>query len=157
MSDNKIAVIGLGNTLRRDDGIGILVLESLRNSYRKQGIDYLNFGIASIDLLHRLQNYKKALLIDGINASLEPGEIKIFKLSEVVNILKKQITSSHEFNLKDVFVLYKKLGLKTEVFIAGIQVQDVSFASGLTEKLKKSYDNIVEKVNNFIDKELLGK
>ncbi len=79
----RIAVIGLGNSLRRDDGIGIIILECLLNHYKQQGIDYLNFGIASFDLMHRLQDYDLALLIDGISAGLPAGELKIFDLKGI--------------------------------------------------------------------------
>ena len=72
---NRKAVIGLGNTLRRDDGIGIIILESLLNVSKKEGTDYLNFGTASFDLVHRMRDYDEVLLIDAINASLPSGEI----------------------------------------------------------------------------------
>ena len=57
----KIAVIGLGNTLRKDDGIGIIVLEALLKSSQHPQIDYLNFGIASFDLVHRMEKYERIL------------------------------------------------------------------------------------------------
>ena len=77
-SANKIAVIGLGNTLRKDDGIGIIVLEALLKSLKHPQIDYLNFGIASFDLIHRLERYAIVLLIDGIDAGSPVN--KIFRL-----------------------------------------------------------------------------
>ncbi len=147
----KKAVIGLGNTLRRDDGIGIFVLESLGDSYKKEGIDYLNFGIASFDLLHRIRDYDTALLIDGINAGLPAGELKIFELDKIEYDLKSSISSSHEIDLKSIIELYKKLGIHTKIYVAGIQVSDVSYGEGLTEALKDKKNDIVKDVSAFID------
>ncbi len=150
MSNKKIAVIGLGNTLRRDDGIGIVVLESLLAS-QISGVEYLNFGIASFDLLHRIRDYDTVLLIDGINASLPCGTLKIFELEKIEYDLKYSITSSHELGLKNLFELYKKLDIKTKVYVAGIQVEDVSFGDGLTEALKERRDEITKEIREFLN------
>lgn len=150
----KIAVIGLGNTLRRDDGIGIAVLESLLTSYKREGIDYLNFGIASFDLLHKIKDYRAVLLIDAIDAGLACAELRLFALDKIEYNLKNPPTSSHELDLRTIFELYKKLNLKTKVYIAGIQAKDVSFGQGLSKPLKNRQKELAEKISIFIDKKL---
>ncbi len=146
----KIAVIGLGNTLRRDDGIGIIILESLLSSYKRESLEYLNFGTASFDLIYRLGDYKKVLLIDAIIAGLPVGTLKIFELDKIKFDLKDSHISSHELNLKDIFQLYEKFGIKTKVYVAGIQVKDVSFKEGLTLAVRKEVKRITQKIDNFI-------
>ncbi len=148
----KIAVIGLGNTLRRDDGIGIIILESLLNSCRRQGIDYLNFGIASFDLIHKLQEYDTILLIDGIDAGLPPGELKIFELKDIAYVSKEAPVSTHEFDLKSLFELYKRFELKSKIYVAGIQVKDISYGEGLSPELKARLDQILQEISCFINK-----
>ena len=148
----KIAVVGIGNTFRRDDGIGIIILESLLKFYKREQIDYLNFGIASFDLIHKMRDYDTFILIDGINANLSAGEMKIFELTDVgykPNILA---VSTHEFNLKDIFELFKKLAPKTKVYVAGIQVADTSYGEDLSEGLKYKKEDLVRQVSKFIDK-----
>ena len=147
---NKIAVIGLGNSLRRDDGIGIVILESLLNNYKQPGVDYLNFGISSFDLILRLQDYDLVLLIDGIAASLPFGELKIFGLEEASFINKEKPISSHELNLKDIFRLAQQLKLKTKIYVAGIQVSDVGFGESLSDALKEKLQDNTSQINRFI-------
>ena len=154
-SANKIAVIGLGNTLRKDDGIGIIVLEALLKSLKHPQIDYLNFGIASFDLIHRLERYATVLLIDGIDAGLVPGELKIFGLENISCSLKDTAVSTHEFDLKSLFELCKRFELKSKIYIAGIQVKDVSCAEGLTPPLKYRLEYIIKEISRFINKTLL--
>ena len=151
---NKIAVIGLGNTLRKDDGIGIIVLEALLKSPKHPQIDYLNFGIASFDLIHRLEGYVAVLLIDGIDTGLVPGELKIFGLEDIVCNLKDIAVSTHEFDLKSLFELYKRFELKSKIYVAGIQVKDVSCAEGLTPPLKARLEYIIKEISRFINKTL---
>jgi len=151
----KIAVIGLGNTLRRDDGIGIIILESLLNFYKKKGVDYLNFGNVSFDLLHRLKAYDKALLIDGVNAGLGTGELLISELKELEYKLDNFVTSTHELNLKSIFELSKNLSFKTKIYVAGIQVGDTSFGEGLSESLNNRLEEILQKIKTFIDENFI--
>ena len=145
----RFAVIGLGNTLRRDDGIGIIILESLLNSYRRQGVDYLNFGIASFDLIYKLQEYDTVLLIDGIAAGLAPGELKIFELKDIAYVSKGALVSTHEFDLKSLFELYKRFELKSKIYVAGIQVKDTSYGEGLSPELKARLDQILQEISRF--------
>ena len=155
LSNAKIAVIGLGNSLRRDDGIGIMVLESLLNNYKRQGVEYLNFGIASFDLIHRLQDYDTVLLIDAIAAGLPAGELKIFELKEISFSKEYRAVSSHELNLKDIFELSRRFNLKTKIYVAGVQMQDISLGESLSDPLKENLEDIIKQIDGFIHKRLL--
>jgi len=148
----KIAVIGFGNTLRRDDGIGIVILESLLKIYKRKDMDYLNCGSASFDLLNRFKNYDKVLIIDGINAGLRIGELKIGKVKDLDNKLVESIISTHTLSLKSVLDLSKELGIKANIYLAGIQVKDISFGEGLTETLNQKKNDIIEEIIRFIKK-----
>lgn len=151
MLAKKIAVIGIGNTLRRDDGIGIVVLEFLLKFYKRQRIDYFNFGSASLDLINQIRNYARVLLIDGINAGLAAGEVKIFTLTDIDYNLDIAFTSTHSFNLKNIFDLAKKSGVKTKIYVAGIQIEDASYGEGLSNVLRNKKKDIIKKIRVFID------
>jgi hydrogenase maturation protease len=148
----RLAVIGIGNTLRRDDGIGIIILESLLKFYKRKDIDYLNLGISIFDLIHRLPDYDVVIVIDGINAGLDVGEVKISELKDIEYKIDSSIISTHELNLRDIFDLSKKLGLKTKIYVVGIQVKDTSFGESLSEPLENKVDEIVKAVSLFINK-----
>jgi hydrogenase maturation protease len=152
----KKAVIGLGNTLRRDDGIGILVLESLLALYKRRHIDYLDFGTASFDLLFKLQEYEEVLLIDAIDAGLAPGELSIFDLRRMRADKLPGIISSHELNLKSIFELARKFKIKAKIYIAGIQAQDVAMGEGLSPALADRKEAIVSEISEFIDKKFVN-
>jgi hydrogenase maturation protease len=148
----KIAVIGLGNTLRRDDGIGIIILESLLKFYKRPDIDYLNFGSASFDLLHRLKTYDAVLLIDAINAGFDSAELRISESKDIEYKPDNFAGSTHEVNLKSIFELCRDLGIKAKIYVAGIQVEDTSFGEGLSETLKRKKGDIVKEIIAFINK-----
>lgn len=150
---SKRVVIGLGSVIRRDDGIGIVILESLLSLPAKKDTDYLNFGTASFGLIHRLGQYDKALLIDAIDAGLSAGELRIFKLEKIEYDFRNHPLSSHELNLKDLAALCKKISIKTKIYVAGIQIKDVSFGEGISKELKAKSREIIKKIRSFISKE----
>jgi len=148
----RLAVIGIGNTLRRDDGIGVIVLGSLLKFYKRKGIDYFDFTATSFDLLHRIKAYDEVLLIDGISAGLSVGELLISELKDIEYKLDNLITSTHELNLKSVFEFSKNLDIKTKIYLAGIQVEDVSFGESLSSALEQKKEKIIKEIAAFIDK-----
>ncbi len=147
-SKNRLAIIGLGNTLRRDDGIGILTLSALEKSHKLKNVDYLDFGSCSFDLIHRFDSYDKVILVDGIEAGLKAGELKLFALKDAEYLLKQEPVSTHEINLAGLFYLCDQLGVKTEIYVAGIQVEETDFGEGLSggvkEKLTENTEGVAE-------------
>ena len=159
-SSDKTAVIGIGNPLRKDDGIGIVVLDRLREHQVKtrcsaslqNRYDYLDFGTSAIDLVNKLSGYKKALLIDGINACLKPGELKIFDLKDIeVQNFKETLSSTHQIDLGQLLSLAKNLKLDTDIHVAGIQVEDTSFGLSLSICLLDNIGTYVDRIIEFLD------
>lgn len=150
-SSNKLAIIGLGNTLRRDDGIGIHVLALLQECLCNQGIAFFNFGIASFGLVNYISDFNKVLLIDAIDADLEPASLKIFKLNEASYQIREKKLSSHEITLSDLLNLYKTLEIPSDVHIAGIQVKDTSYGLEMTGELESAKTRIAEEISKFVD------
>lgn len=150
-SSSKVAIIGLGNTLRRDDGIGIHVLALLQERFNPNDIAFLNFGIASFGLVNTINDFRKVLLIDAIDADLKPATLRIFKLDEVSCQTKEKKLSSHELSLGDLLDLAKTLGVSSDVHIAGIQIKDVSYGLEMTHELETAKTGIAEEIRKFID------
>ncbi|MFH1692241.1 MAG: hydrogenase maturation protease [Candidatus Omnitrophota bacterium] len=150
-SCKKYAVIGLGNVLRSDDGIGIKLLEALRQKWQNSDIAFQDFGIASFDLAHHIEKYDAVLLIDAIDAELEPGELKIFQLSDVHLGFNEKKLSSHELALSDLLRLCETLGVKAEICIAGIQVKNVDYGLQMTSELEAVQARLVDEISCFIE------
>jgi hydrogenase maturation protease len=146
----KVAVIGLGNTLHRDDGIGIYLLSLLEEHASIAGVSFMNFGVASLGLINHLSEYKKILLVDGIDAGLEPGALKIFRLRDAASRVKDKKIVSRELPLADLYRLYEAFGFKADVQIAGVQVKDVSYGLEMTRELETAKERLVEEIKSFL-------
>jgi len=151
----KVGVIGIGNPLRRDDGIGIVLLEKLveRRNELPENVDFVNGGTGGMNLLHILARYDVVVVIDAVNFDGEVGESKLFK-SEDVNSQKIPINiSTHESDILKVIQLSKKLKeCPSKLFIFGIQPEDTSFGQTISTNLETVVESLMFCLENKIKK-----
>jgi len=134
----KIAVIGLGNPLRCDDAIGLLLLQYLQQNKKKlsKTIDFIDGGTAGMKLLHILGKYDAVFLLDAVDFKGKPGKIKKFTIDEVKNQKIRFFLSTHEPDFLTVFALLRELDkAPTHFVIFGIQPKDISHGTELSQEL----------------------
>jgi hydrogenase maturation protease len=149
-SSVRTAVVGLGNILCRDDGIGIRVLEDLKTRCPEAAVTFLDYGVASVALIPVLQEYDRVLLIDAINAGLMPGAFKIFRCDEALVHIQEEKLSSHEMSLADLVGLLRAFEVRTDVRIAGVQVKDVSYGLEMTDEISRARADVVDGLVRFL-------
>ena len=143
----KIGVIGIGNPLRKDDGIGIVLLEKLVEikDDLPDDIEYIDGGTGGMNLLHLFARFDIVVFIDAVNFGGEVGESKLFK-SEDVNSKKIPINiSTHESDILKVIQISKKLKeCPSKLFIFGIQPEDTSFGQTISNEIQENIDLLVD-------------
>ncbi|MFO7678407.1 MAG: hydrogenase maturation protease [Thermoplasmatota archaeon] len=143
---NKIGVIGIGNPLRGDDGIGIVLLERLQSICEKlpEYIEYIDGGTGGMNLLHVFPKFECIILIDAVNFGGVPGEFKVFSLDEICSKKLNFGSSTHESDFLNIISISKKLHeIPKYFFIFAIQPKDVLFSQCLSEELKQKLDYLV--------------
>lgn len=149
----NIAIIGLGNILRGDDGLGIYVIRMLK----ALNIHYKNVNVVECDgsaicVLNHMQNMDKVIIIDSIIKGNKPGTIYYFKVSirssDPLNIEQLRNLSLHDLKLEDVLLMCKALNqLPKELIIIGCEPREFnSFKIGLSKEVKDSLIKIVDLV-----------
>ena len=136
----KIAVIGLGNPLRRDDAIGLLLLQYLQQNKKKlsKTIDFIDGGTSGMKLLHLLGDYDTVLLLDAVDFKGSPGEIKKFTVDEIKNQKIQVFLSTHEPDFLTVYALLKELDkAPTHLVIFGVQLKDISHGTRLSQEINR--------------------
>jgi len=143
-------VIGIGNPLMGDDGIGIRLVNDLAAEFTSRvDIEFADAGTSGMRVLHLLAGRKKAVIIDGALMHAEPGEIRRFTPGEAAarNLLARLDT--HEGNLLEILDLSRRLGeLPVEVVIFGIEPADLTPGECLSPTLAdrlESYRQIIGK------------
>lgn len=159
----KTLVIGLGNPILGDDGVGWRVAEevkhqmtslpaSLANGEESQ-VDVDCFSLGGISLMERLIGYERAILIDAFISEQEPGSIIVSKLSDLPNFSAFHITSVHDTSLQNAIELGKSLGAKlpNDVTVVGISAKYVyDFSEELSQPVSESVPKATEIVINML-------
>jgi hydrogenase maturation protease len=134
-------VIGLGNPLLADEGIGIYLLEKLQERYECRGLALHDLGTAAISVLHAIANKKKAVIIDCAFMGEEPGTMIRFGKNEVRSLKHIQGLSLHEGDLLSTLALSESLGESPEnLVLFGIEPASIALGGGISGALLRRVD-----------------
>lgn len=128
-------VIGLGNPILGDDGVGWRVVDALERRLVRARLDRLAAGEVELDhlavgglrLMERLVGYDRVVLVDAVLASDRPGTITTAPLAEIVSRLHGHLDSAHDATLVEAISAGRALGahLPDEVTVVGVAVERV--------------------------------
>lgn len=140
-------VLGIGNILMMDDGIGVYILEELIKNSGKDNNTYI-FGETDIDYcLDSINSADRLIIIDSMYSGDIPGTIKVFPLHDEDYKGSLEL-SLHNINIVDVInQQYKRL----EGVIIGIQVCEINYGIGLSQCLKGKFLRILRNISNIIN------
>lgn len=104
--DSLITVLGVGNILLTDEGLGVHVVNELHSEYTfTPSINLLDGGTMGMELLGYMKGTKKLLLVDAINGGEAPGTVYQFLHQEVENYFTEHI-SVHEVGMQDILRIH---------------------------------------------------
>ncbi len=148
MMKKPVVVLGLGNPLMGDEGIGIYLIERLAGSAADYpSVDFLDAGTGGLSVLYQIEGRRKAIFIDCAFMDEEPGTIRRFTPDEVRSRKVLAHQSLHEADLMRIIELARQLGqAPEEIVIFGIQPQRVEFTQGLSPALVGRTDEYVSLV-----------
>jgi hydrogenase maturation protease len=135
----KTIVIGLGNPILGDDGVGWRVVEEIQKELPSpptplpQGdgshVDFGYLSVGGIGLMEQLIGYDRAILIDAFVSEAEDvGSILIRKLNDLPNYSAFHITSAHDTSLQNAIEMGKTMGahLPEDVTVIGVAIRQIS-------------------------------
>jgi len=118
----KILVLGLGNILLQDEGVGVRVIERLQTDYIfPDDVLVLDGGTLGLDLLAYIEDYSRIVIVDAVKAGKEPGTLVRLVNAEIPAFLGPKV-SPHQVGLQDLLALAKLRGhFPDEVILWGVQ------------------------------------
>ena len=144
----KTLVLGLGNTILSDDGVGCRVAAVLKNRLKNQQVDVIEAGIAGLDFLDLLTGYDRAIIIDAIQTEDGiPGQI--YRLEPDALAGTRHSGTPHDVNLATALELGRKLNipLPRQIILYAIEAEDVtSFSEICTADVAKAIPICVETI-----------
>ena len=148
-----IVVIGLGNELLSDEGVGVYMVRRLSQQQDKFPlVDFVDAGSAGLNLLHLIANRKKAVIIDCAKMGAEPGEMWRFTTDEVQSVKKLSHFSLHEADILQVINLSRRLGeCPGQMVIFGIEPKSLKPGQELSSTLSTKIDGYISEICKKLD------
>jgi hydrogenase maturation protease len=142
-----LAVVGVGNLLLKDEGIGIHVIRTLRQTIRPDSTDVrIIDGGTSPDTFLLLEGVKKLIIVDAVNGGSAPGSVYRFHPDDIP-ATGKCLTSLHQIDVLDGLRMMELSGIKPEeTVIIGIEPQEINWGLELSAELSQRLPQIVRAV-----------
>jgi hydrogenase maturation protease len=125
----KTLVVGLGNPILGDDGVGWQIASELQNEATiPSDVTVECMAIGGISLMESLIGYDRAIIIDSIDTHQTPiGSIKVFKLEDLPNPSLGHLSSAHDTSLQDALHIGRALGahLPDNITVVSVESQKV--------------------------------
>jgi hydrogenase maturation protease len=132
----RVVVIGIGNILMKDEGIGIYVINELINNgfHEKYDIEIIDGGITGLGMLEYMKDKEKVIIIDAIDFNSPPGTL--FRFNYADNPAYKQATkySIHQIDAIDsIDLLHNVYCHYPEIIIMGMQPYEIEIDMQLSD------------------------
>ncbi|MEW6068879.1 MAG: hydrogenase maturation protease [Nitrospirota bacterium] len=149
----KCLVLGIGNLLRSDDGIGIHIIDSLRKENLDNKID-INEGLSGLDVLDAINGYDRVIIVDAIKSNVEPGTIYKLSLEDLSHKQTLHSYSTHDVDFLTVLKLGSKLfpgKMPNDIIIIAVEAEDITTISEkCTPKVEKAIKEVVELIKGLL-------
>lgn len=144
---NKALVLGLGNILLSDEGLGVRVVQRLQERYRfPPEVSVMDGGTLGLDLLPYLEGVDPLLVIDALEMGEEPGTIARLVGDEVPASFSVKI-SPHQMGLADLLAAARLQGrYPREVVLLGMQPGSIDTGLDLSPPVEAQVDRLIDEV-----------
>jgi hydrogenase maturation protease len=155
-------VLGLGNTLNRDEGLGVHAVKALEARLGSAGVqlEFLDGGVLGLNLLPWVEECSHLLVLDAINARKEPGTLIEMKRDEIPLYSGIKL-SDHQVTFQEVLGLANFRGhLPEHLHLIGIQPADLTIGVELSPLIMATVPQVLERATailqewNLVDKEI---
>jgi len=124
----KTIIVGLGNPILGDDGVGWKVAEEVKKQLDPDSrIKVMCASLGGISLMERLIGHDRAILIDAFTIESSAGSISVLRLDQLPNYSAYHIASIHDTSLQNAIELGRSMGaqLPTDITVVGIAIQPI--------------------------------
>ena len=121
--NNKILILGIGNYLMGDEGIGVHIAEKMIHEDLPKGVDVLDGGTGGFHLLEYFEQYPNVILIDATLDENPPGTIRLLKPKFAKDF--PQAMSTHDIGLKDMVSALQLLGTMPNINLFVVSIESI--------------------------------
>jgi hydrogenase maturation protease len=149
----KIIILGIGNILFKDEGVGVYASRYLKKNYLfSSNIEIVDGGTFGLELLRFCQEYDKVIILDTISIKDKAGVIYSLPSDELVGLGSCRGTA-HEVEVVQVLEICSMLDFESEVLVIGIVPKDIqSVEIGLSDEVRLNFPLFIDEVVKEVKK-----
>ena len=151
MREYKVLVIGIGNILRSDDGLGPTVIKQLKQESWSSDILLVDCGTCPLAHLEQLSISRYLIIIDAIKNEQPAGTVHQFYLEEI----KKNDTlntTTHSYSMTQVIALAREINnLPQEIIYYGIEPATLDWGTEFSHSVREAIPQLIRKVKKKIN------
>jgi hydrogenase maturation protease len=146
----KLLVLGLGNPILTDDGVGIYVSRQAAERSRLENVSFAEASVGGLRLLDILSGYDRVVLVDAIQtANGRPGDVVRLHPNDVRASM--HLDSTHDLSFPAALALGRSLGMALpadeDIIILAVEADDVlTFGEQCTPSVAAAIPRVVETV-----------
>ena len=146
---SKILVLGIGNLVMSDDGVGVKVVQRLQREYRfADTVEIMDGGTLGLDLLPKLEGIDRLIIVDAVETGQSPGTCVRLSGDELPIALETKV-SPHQMGLKDLLSVAELMGhAPREMVLIGVQPGSIEMDTELTPEVEVEVDRLLDNVLN---------
>jgi hydrogenase maturation protease len=143
----QVLVLGIGNILRSDDGIGVYAARDLAHNLDLSGVLVLDVGTSILSCVEKMSRARNIIAIDAVCAGGEAGTVYRIDLDEYLTQVNLS-SDAHGFSLVDAIKLSREITeLPHSVILYGVEPANLCFGTALSSPVEMVLSSLVETVS----------
>jgi len=156
MMRSPVLVLGIGNSLLSDEGVGIHAIRRLEGGELPVEVDLLDGGTGGFNLLDCFQNYAWILIIDAMLDDQTPGTVSVTQPRFASDF--PRVLSAHDIGLRDLLETATLLGDLPRMFLIAVSIDSKqSLGTELSSAVHAAIDRVVEQVHAILQQEQIAR
>jgi len=146
-------VIGLGNPILGDDGVGWRVAENLRDYLNDPDVEVLCLSLGGLALMEHLAGYRRVIIVDAMTSGAPAGTLHRMTAQEMDELSVQHTASVHDLSLSTALALGRELGLELpkEIQIVGVEARvELAFGETLSPAVQSALPLAMELVKQWL-------
>jgi hydrogenase maturation protease len=145
MMDTKVVVLGIGNLILRDEGVGVHAVRELEKRDLPAHVEVIDGGTSLMELLPVIQDAERIIVIDALRGGGAPGTVYRVTPNDLMAETERTL-SLHQVGLLEVLGMVRQLGGEPHAVIIGVEPHEISWGMELTPEVQAKLPRVIDAV-----------
>ncbi|MDQ7039255.1 MAG: HyaD/HybD family hydrogenase maturation endopeptidase [Aquificota bacterium] len=149
---SKVVILGVGNILLSDEGVGVKVLEKLKEEFLfPENVALIDGGTLGIGLVPYLEDVDRLVIVDAVSGGGHPGEV--YKLEgELARTVFNSRVSAHDINLQEVLGVLDFIGKSPrDVVLIGVEPKVLEPGCDLSPEVESGLRLVIDEIIDLLE------